>query len=215
MMYLDADVARYLRRQVVVEDDALRAVGAKARELGVPAIAPEAGRVLQLLCRMIGARRVLEIGTCTGYSAIWIARGLPADGHLETLELDPQRAAMARAHFRQTGVAERVTVTVGDARETLAARADESVDAVFIDADKPPYPAYLEEALRLVRPGGLILADNVLTLGPRVAVYDEAMSSESVRALRRYNWLVATDSRLLGTILPVGEGLSVAWKVKA
>ena len=115
MTYLDADVTRYLREQVVAEDDALHAIGAKARELGVPAIAPEAGRVLQLLCRLIGARRVLEIGTCTGYSGIWIARGLPADGHLETLELDPQRAAMARAHFRQAGVAERVTVTVGDA----------------------------------------------------------------------------------------------------
>lgn len=213
MTYLDVDVIHYLREQVVVEDEVLRVIGAKARALGVPAIAPEAGQVLQLLCRLTCARRVLEIGTCTGYSGIWIARGLPADGQLETLELDPQRAAMARAHFRQAGVAERVTVTVGDARETLAARADGSVDAVFIDADKPPYPVYLEEALRLVRPGGLILADNVLTLGPRVAVYDEATSSESVRALRRYNRLVATDPRLLGTILPVGEGLSVAWKV--
>ena len=213
MTYLDAVVIGYLREQAVPEDEVLRAIGAKARELGVPAIAPEAGQVLQLLCRIIGARRVLEIGTCTGYSTIWLARGLSSDGHLETLELDPQRVEMARAHFHQAGVADRITVTIGDATETLAARTDESVDAVFIDADKPPYPRYFSEALRLVRPGGLILADNVLTLGTHVAVYDEAASSASVGALRRYNQLVATDPRVQGAILPVGEGLSVAWKV--
>jgi caffeoyl-CoA O-methyltransferase len=128
------------------------------------------------------------------------------------VEFDSRRAAMAREHFRQAGVADQVTVTIGDARDILSQRADGSFDAVFIDADKEPYPRYYQEGVRLVRSGGLILADNVLSHG-RVATAEGGLVSSSLEAIRRYNETAATDPQVLATILPVGDGLGVALKL--
>ncbi len=126
------------------------------------------GKLLYLLARLTGAKRILELGTLAAYSTIWMGRALPADGHLTTLEFSPKHAAVARSNLARAGLADRVEVRVGSALDTLPALEAEGVplfDMVFIDADKPGYPAYLDWALRLIRPGGLIVADNVVRGG--------------------------------------------------
>ena len=211
MAILDETVAAYIRGLVAHEDDSLQAVRQKARELRLPSISPEAGQLLQVLLKLGEARRVLEVGTCTGYSAIWIARGLPDDGHVDTLEIDPDRKALAEAHFRQAGVDNRVTVHLGDANATLRALRSGSYDVVFIDADKEGYPAYLDHARRLVRLGGMIWADNALWQG-RVA--QPVAEGDGTEAIRQLNASVFADKSLLATLLPVGDGLVVAIRLR-
>lgn len=181
------------------------------RELPRIHIPPAEGKVLQLLLRAIGARRVLEIGTLGGYSAIWMARALPPDGELITLELEEDRAALAREFLRRARLAPRVEVRVGPAADTLrelCARGGEaSFDACFIDADKESYPAYLRWARRLVRVGGLILGDNAHWSGH---IVEEPAPDEGTAALQQFNRALARDPGLESTILPVGDGLAVA-----
>lgn len=176
-------------------------------------ISAELGRLLQILLTAIGARRVVEVGTLGGYSALWMARALPAGGELITLELDPTHAEFARGFIREAGQADVVTVRVGDARESLAEMAAgvrvgdvERFDAVFIDADKESYAEYLEHSLELVRPGGLILADNAFRDG---RILDDE-PDEAVQGVLDYNERVATDPRLVSTIIPIRDGLVVS-----
>lgn len=206
MAILDQAVEQYIRQRVGVEDEVLAAVRAFAREHRVPSIAPEAGQLISVLCQAIQARRVLEIGTCTGYSGIWIARAIAPDGLLETIEFDPEHAEWARRHFARAGVAARVQIHEGDAREVLRSLPSDWYDAVFIDADKEGYPFYLEQALRLVRLRGLILADNVLWQG-RVATEPAGPTGEAILAFTRR---MLAEPRLASTIVPVGDGLSVS-----
>ncbi len=153
------------------EDEALAAVREETAAMGSISsmqIAPDQGALMTLLARLTGARRAIEVGTFTGYSAICIARGLGEGGRLVCCELDPERAATAERNFERAGVAERIEVRVGPAGETLDALAGESgepYDLAFIDADKTGYDAYYERCLRLVRTGGLIIVDNVLQDG--------------------------------------------------
>ena len=169
---------------------------------------PATARAVQILLRASGARRVLEIGTLAGYSAVWIARGLPPDGSLLTLEIDPDRAAVARRSLEVAGVADRVEVRVGDALDLMAALdPDPPFDAVFLDADKERYCEYLGQAARLVRRGGLLMADNAFWRG---GVLDPAGSGELAAHIHRFNESVAADPRFEATILPVGDGLMVA-----
>ncbi|MDE2764057.1 MAG: O-methyltransferase [Gemmatimonadota bacterium] len=201
---------RYVRRLFAPEDDCLRAIRARADEAALPAIQlpPATARAVQILVRAIGARRVLEIGTLAGYSAVWIARALPADGRLLTLEIDPDRAAVARRSVEDAGVGARVEMRVGDALELMAAMDPQPpFDAIFLDADKERYCEYLEQAARLVRPGGLLLADNAFWRG---GVLDPAESDELAAHIHRFNERVAADPRFEATILPVGDGLMVA-----
>ena len=169
-------------------------------------VGPDEGRLLQLLCRMVGARRVLEVGTLFGYSGIWIARGLPPDGHLDTVEYSPVHADAARGWFARAGLAGSVRLHEGAALEVMA-RLSGPYDVAFFDARKSEYPAYLDHALRMVRPGGLILADNVLWGGQ---VADPSVDDEDVRGLREYNRRIAGDPRLQSTIVAVCDGLSVS-----
>ena len=184
-------------------DPALDAVLAANAAAGLPPhdVSPLQGRFLELLARMIGARRVLEIGTLGGYSTIWLARALPADGRIVTLEADPHHAAVARANFARAGLAERIELHEGPALESLAAlaraRAD-SFDLVFIDADKPSNPAYLAHALALTRPGSVIVGDNVVRDG---AVVDPGSADPRVEGVRRFTDLIAAEPRLLATAL--------------
>ena len=158
------------------------------------------GRLLGILVRAVGARRVLELGTLGGYSAIWMARALPTDGRLISLEVNPHHAEVARANLARAGVAERVEVRVGQALDLLpAVTAEAPFDLVFIDADKVSYPAYLEWAVRLVRPGGLIVADNVLRGG---AVIDPSPADVDARAIYEFNRRAAAHPRLDAIILP-------------
>lgn len=208
---LPEGLSRYVRDHFAAEDEVLADLRLKITNGDLPAIhiSPELGRLLQVLLTSIGARRVLEIGTLGGYSALWMARALPSDGRLITLEIDPERAAIARRFIERAGRTESVEVRVGDARDTLAAmvEAEEpAFDAVFIDADKESYVEYLERSLALVRPGGLILADNAFRDGRILAESPD----EATRGVLAYNRRVATDDRLVSTIIPIRDGVAIS-----
>jgi predicted O-methyltransferase YrrM len=176
-------------------------------------IAPEQGQFMALLIELTGARRVLEVGCFTGYSALAMALALPPDGRLITLEVNAEPLEIGRRAWRAAGVAERIEVRLGLALESLDALleegAAESFDLVFIDADKKSYDAYYERALRLVRPGGLILLDNVLWGG---AVADPADQDRQTVALRELNAKLHRDERISLSLLPLGDGLTVVRK---
>jgi predicted O-methyltransferase YrrM len=197
------DVDSYLVAELVAEDDALVAARASAREHGLPPIevAPNQGAFLAFLAQATGARRVLELGTLAGYSTIWLARGAGQGGRVTTVELDPRHAEVARANLERAGVADRVDVEVGPALDVVGRLADaggEPYDLVFLDADKANMPHYLELALRLTRPGSVIVGDNVVRAG-RVADPDSA--DPSVRGVRAFLHAIGTDPRLDGTAL--------------
>lgn len=199
----------YIGAVVGTSDDALEAALVESARQGLPAISvsPPQGKLLHLLARSIGARRILEVGTLGGYSAIWLARALPPDGRLITLELDEHHAQVARANLERAGLADRVDVLVGRAVDTLAAMEDD-VDLVFIDADKQGYLAYYEAVLPKLAPDGVILADNVLWSGRLVepATPDE---DDSTRALREFNDRVAADERVEVVMLTIRDGVSI------
>jgi predicted O-methyltransferase YrrM len=188
------EVDAYFAGALLHEDGALRHARLDSAGSSMPKaeVAPNQGALLSLLARMCGARRVLEIGTLAGYSTIWLAR---AAAHVTTLEVDPGNAALARANFARAGVADRVDLLVGTAIESLAGLTG-PYDFVFIDADKPSNPAYLEASLRLTRPGSVIVLDNVVRGG---AVLDPDSPDERVRGVRRFVEMVRDDPRLDAT----------------
>jgi predicted O-methyltransferase YrrM len=191
------------------DDALLNELREEADRAGLPpiAITPRAGRTLQVLLRAVGARRVLEIGTLGGYSAIWMARALGDEGRILSLEVEPAHAEFARRQLARAGLADRVAIRVGRALELLPALDGEQFDAVFIDADKEPMPTYLDWALRLTRKGGLIAADNALW-GGRVA--DPEVNDAATLAVREFNRRFASEPRLDAVVLPVGDGLAIA-----
>jgi caffeoyl-CoA O-methyltransferase len=162
-------------------------------------------RLLAILVAAIGARRILEVGTFTGFSAISMAEALPPDGHITSLELSPAHAAKAAEHIRAAGQDERISIVEGPALESLA-RLSGPFDLAFIDADKPGYPDYLEAVVPLVRPGGLIVADNVLRAG-RVLEADDP--DPGVRAVRAFNARAAADPRLEVVMLTIRDGVTL------
>lgn len=210
-------VDAFLDSLLIGEDDVLTGAVASSDRAGLPPIQVSAaqGKLLYLLAKVQGARRVLEIGTLGGYSAIWMARALPEDGHLVSLEASARHAEVAGANVARAGLVGMVEIRVGLASEslpTLASESPEPFDMVFIDADKAGYPAYLEWALRLTRPGSLIIADNVVRGG---AVADALSRDTNVQGVREYLEAVAADPRLEGTVMQtVGvkgyDGLSIA-----
>jgi predicted O-methyltransferase YrrM len=187
----------YIGGHLLGDEPVLAAVLEANAAAGLPDIdvSPAHGRLLQLLARMTGARRILEIGTLGGYSAICLARALPEDGRLVTLEIDPRHAEAARANFARAGVAGRVELIVGPALDTLAAL-EGPFDFVFIDADKPSNTAYLREALRLSRPGTAILVDNVVREG---GVLDAESGDDRIDGTRALFEAVAAEPRLTAT----------------
>ncbi|MFI6348773.1 O-methyltransferase [Streptomyces sp. NPDC050560] len=185
------------------EDDALAAALADAGAAGLPPInvAPNQGKLLQLLAQTQGARRILEIGTLAGYSTIWLARALPADGRLITLEYEPRHAEVARANLARAGLDGVTEIRVGAAAASLKALAQEGqepFDLVFIDADKPNNPVYLDWALKMTGPGSLIVGDNVVRHG---AVADADSTDPSVVGTRALIELLAENPRLSATAL--------------
>jgi predicted O-methyltransferase YrrM len=204
----------YIADNLVPGDEALDAALQASEAAGLPAInvAPNQGKLLMLLARAIGARRILEIGTLGGYSTIWLARGLSPDGRLITLEANPDYAGVARANIARAGLAEVVEVRTGRAQDTLPGLAAEApFDLIFIDADKPGTPGYFQWAVKLSRRGTLIIVDNVVREG---AVLEADSEDASVQAMRRFFELAATDPRVAGTaIQTVGakghDGLAV------
>jgi len=194
-------VESYLTDLFVERDPALEEALKDSAAAGLPAIhvSPSQGKLLQLLALVRGARSILEIGTLGGYSTIWLARGLPSDGRLITLEADPGNAEVARANIKRAGLSGVVEVRVGRALETLpqlAAEARGPFDLIFIDADKEGYPDYFKWALKLSRRGTVIIADNVVRKG---AVTDDASTDPLVQGVRRMNLLVAREPRVRAT----------------
>ena len=169
---------------------------------------PDLGALLEALVRATGGRAVLEVGTFVGTSAAWMARALAPGGRVDTLEADPDRADRAEAFLARAGLGDRVRVHRGPAIATLPGLPGGAYDLCYIDADKTGYPAYLEQAVRLVRPGGLILADNVLSSG-RVA-RPEGERNESAAALAAFTLAAVDHPRLVTTVLTIGDGVSLS-----
>lgn len=210
-------VDNYIVETLLPDDDALSAAVAKSDEAGLPSIqvSPPQGKFIHLLARIQGARRILEIGTLGGYSTIWLARALPADGKLVTIEIDAKHAEVAISNIERAGLTDKVNVLNGDARDLLP-QLEKAIDApfdlTFIDADKASIPFYFESAVRMSRPGSLILVDNVVRDG---AVIQEASEDASVQGVRKLNEMMAADSSVTATVIQtVGvkgyDGLAIA-----
>lgn len=205
-----ARVEEYVETLFAREDRHLLRIREEMAREGLPTIQVPAvtGRFLQVLLRAAGARRVVEVGTLGGYSALWIARALPDDGQLVTLERDPGRSQIATGLLREAGMGDRVEVRTGDARTLLATLGpDGSLDALFLDADKSHLEEYVAQARRLLRPGGVLLVDNALWRG---AVLDDRVTDADTEALREATRIVSRDPAWLGTVVPVGDGVLVA-----
>ena len=173
-------------------------------------IAPEQGAFMTLLARVIGARRVIEVGTFTGYSTLCLARGLPADGRVIACDVSQDWTGIARRYWEKAGVAEKIDLRIGPAAQTLRALPEDPVfDLAFIDADKPSYPVYYELILARLRSGGLILVDNVLWMGQ---VVNPAAADPQTNAIRAFNDAVAHDPRVDCAMLAVSDGLTLLRK---
>jgi predicted O-methyltransferase YrrM len=198
-----AAVDRYFSEQLSLSDAALDAAMAanKAAELPAIDVAPNQGKLLQLLAQLAGARRILEIGTLGGYSTIWLARALPAGGRLITLEFNAKHAEIARSNIERAGLAQMVEIRVGAALDTLPKLQKESkepFDLIFIDADKPNNSAYVGWAIKLSHPGTLIIIDNVVRDG---AVADATSTDKDVQGARHLFELLAGEPRLSSTAI--------------
>jgi predicted O-methyltransferase YrrM len=213
---LRVQIEKYIERLFVAPDPALAQGLSDADAAGLPQIqvSPNQGKLLYLLTKISGARRVLEIGTLGGYSTTWLARALPAGGVLISLELDRKHADVARKNVDRAGVGSRVTIEVGPAEQTLQRLIQQRVppfDLIFIDADKTGYEKYLELSLQLSRPGTLVLADNLIRDG---GVLETAPKEENARAARAFNARLAADLRLESIIIPVNgkrvDGMSIS-----
>ncbi|MEO9221435.1 MAG: O-methyltransferase [Mycobacteriaceae bacterium] len=194
-------VDTYAAEQLLEPDAALAAVRADSAAAGLPeiAVSPMQGKLLQLMVGMQGAHRVLEVGTLGGYSTVWLARGLPEDGQVVTVEVDPHHAEVARANLAHAGVDDRVEVIVGPGLDVLPQLVDgPPFDFVFLDADKPNNAAYLGWALRLTHPGAVIIVDNVVRRG---GLADAASEDPAVQGARKVLDAVRAEARLSATVV--------------
>ena len=196
-------VDSYIGENLVPADPVLEAALRASADAGLPpiSVSPSQGKLLHLLARAQGARTILEIGTLGGYSAIWLARALPPEGRLITLEAEPRHAEVARANLARAGLGDVAEVRVGPAQDTLPklqAAGDGPFDLIFIDADKPGYPDYLPWSVRLSRPGSMIIADNVVRDG---AVADSASTDVNVQGVRRFIEMLAAEPRVSATAI--------------
>ena len=210
-MTVNEQLLAYAEQLFAPEDAALHEIRAIHQRAGLPdiAISAEEGKILAVMLVAISARQVLEIGTLGGYSGVWLARALPADGLLTTIEADPKHAAIARRAFERAGVADRVRLIEGRALEVLPTLPP-GYDAIFVDADKEPLEQYYRHAMRLLKRGGLLLCDNAFFNG---RVTDPGDTADDVQGVRAFNRLAARDPRLVATVVPVRDGLVMGVKV--
>jgi len=211
-LIIHRDVLQYVRDLYQYDDALLAELLEASHAKGLPMIniGPEEGKLLQMLVVASGGRRVLEIGTLGGYSALWMGRGLAPDGRLITVEISPEHADLARDFIRRAGLDAKIEVRVGPATEMLPTLVPEGpFDLAFIDANKEDYPTYLDWCLRLVRPGGWITAHNTFGWGQ---VADPTVEDPNIAAIRAFNRAVARHPELLATIIPVADGLTLALK---
>lgn len=212
-MILPTPVRDYLATLARLPHPELAVIHREGVAAGVPIVDPQSGALLHALVKASGATRVLEIGTAVGYSGLWMATALRTDGMLITLERDRTRAETARAHFEAAGVANRVTVMIGDASQYLHKIAG-PFDLIFQDADKAAYGPLLDRLVSLLRPGGMLVTDNVLWSGEVVPGFVDPpqRAAADTAAIAAYNQQLASDARLFTTFLPVGDGLALSVK---
>ena len=206
-------VERYLAELNTAGDPVLDAIAAGNVTRGLPLVDAEVGALLRVLATAIGATRILEIGTAIGYSGIWLARALPAGGMLVTMEFNEERAREARENFARAGVSDRVSVVVGDAQLKIA-KVSGPFDLIFQDGDKTLYTPLLDRLVALLRPGGLLITDNVLWDGKVVPGFSTGAHEDDVdtRAIAEYNRRVAAHPNLLTSIIPLRDGVSISVK---
>ena len=209
---MDERFERYITELFAAEDPILSKIRARHESEKLPAInvSPEEGKLLHLLLLLIQAKYVLEIGSLGGYSGVWLARALPADGRLVTIERDPKHARIAREAFAAAGLQDRIELIEGPALDVLPTLKP-GFDAVFIDADKEPLPHYFAWGMKLLRRGGLLLCDNAFFHGAAVDPNDDSPNAEGVR---KFNELASRDPRLVATIIPVRDGLVIGVKTR-
>ncbi len=198
------NIEEAITQQFAAEDEGLRYALEAANQAGLPniQISPIQGKLLQVLAVACTAQKILEIGSLGGYSGIWLARALPASGRFITLEINSTHAALVRNAFAQAGVSDRAEVLVGKALDLLPQLQSEApFDLIFIDADKPPYPQYLEWALRLSRPGSIIIADNCIRSGKGF----QEPGDEGTAGIVAYNKHIASDPRLISLALAMDD----------
>jgi len=206
-------IERYLGGLNRLADPVLVEIARYGAEHDLPLIDAEVGGLLRVVTTAIGARRALEIGTAVGYSGIWLAGALPPDGQLLTLELDPDRARIARDNFSRAGLADRVSVILGDAQRMLA-KVSGPFDVIFQDSDKQLYGPMLDRLVELLRPRGLLITDNVLWDGEVVPgfVAQPKKNAEDTRAIAEYNQRLSTHPQLMTSIIPLRDGVAVSVK---
>ena len=212
---LSPELHEYLVRHAVRESDVLRRLREEtaSMEEAQMQIAPEQGAFMEMLVRMTGARRALEVGVFTGYSSIVVAQALPDDGLLTACDVSEEYASIARRNWREAGVEDKIEFRIGDAADTLRALLDEArggtYDFAFIDADKTSYGIYYELVLQLLRPGGVVALDNMLRDG---RVLDPAEDDASTRAIAALNAAIARDDRVDCCMLPIADGVTLVRK---
>jgi len=208
-------LAAYVARTYVPEDEVLREIRERSTRAGLPDIQLAAldARHLEILARACQARRAVEIGTLGGYSGVCILRGMGSTGTLDTVELDPKHAKIARESFRKSGFSARARVHVGSATKILPRLAGRGpFDLCFVDADKEGYPAYLEWAASNLRPAGLVVLDNAFLFG-RLAKKATGKGAHEIAAMQKVHAMLAHDGRFRATVLPTGEGLAVGVRI--
>ncbi|MGF1567424.1 MAG: class I SAM-dependent methyltransferase [Nodosilinea sp.] len=212
---LDHRLYSYLLEHSVQEPDILADLRRETAQhpMGQMQIAPEQGQFMALLVQLLGVKKALEVGVFTGYSALRVALALPPEGRLMACDVSAEYTAIARRYWEQAGVADKIDLRIAPAVDTLnqliAAGEGGSFDFAFIDADKSSYPTYYEQALQLVRPGGLIVIDNVLWSGQ---VADPAIQDNRTNAIRAFNEALYHDERIVLSLVPIADGLTLAMK---
>jgi len=206
---VDEAIDAYIDQLAARGDEALRIVERQGREERWPIVGPAEGSLLHILARSIRAKRILELGAAIGYSGTWLARALPSDGELVTVEWNPETAAIARKNFERTGVAKRVRIEIGSALDVVP-RLRGRFDLIFNDIDKVHYGDVLPLCLEKLRVGGLLVTDNVLWSGTVAA----ARRTKEAQVIHEYNESLAKDPRMLPVIVPLRDGVSIALKVR-
>ena len=211
--WLTPEIARYAEDHSTAPDDLQRRLIAETAALGraaVMQISPLQGAFMELFVRAIGARRALEVGTFTGYSALCVARALPDDGRLLCCDVNEEWTTIARRYWDEAGVGHKIELRLGQAIDTLRAlTVEEQFDVAFVDADKPSYPAYVDEIVPRLRRDGVIMVDNTLWSGH---VADPTIDDPGTAAMRAFNDRVAADDRLCSVLLPISDGLTLLRK---
>jgi predicted O-methyltransferase YrrM len=206
-----AEHFRYVAARTPGDDELIRSIKQAATAEGIRSIwiAPEQASLIQILLKAAKVREVVEVGTLAGVSAISMARALPPDGRVRTIEVEPKHAAFARQWIAKSDVADRIEVILGAGMDVLPGFAADSADAAFLDADKASYPLYLKQCIRIVRRGGLILVDNAFAFGE---LFAPAPSNGDVAVMRAFNEVMAAEPALHSVIVPIGDGMWVGVK---